>query len=460
MASHVPVVTATARDGVGEEASEFRVTDRYRSYVVWLLFTVYVFNFVDRQILTVLIQPIKMEFGFSDTQMGLLGGLAFAVLYSTLGIPIARLADRGRQANIRVNIIAISLFVWSLFTIVTGMARSFTQLLFARMAVGIGEAGCSPPAYSLISDYFEPKRRATAMSIYSMGIYGGVFVGFLVGGQVAQHFGWRAAFYVVGLPGVLLAVVLKWTLREPPRGLSEATRVVHEPPPVRVVLSTLWSKSSFRHLSMAAALHAFVGYGVGGFNSAFLMRSHGMSVGDVGTALALISAFGGLAGTYMGGWLADRYSNRNQDQRWQLWVPGISTLINVPFALLVYTLPAKYAVLSLMIPTVAIGAMYLGPTFAITQSLVGIRERALAGALLLFVINLIGLGLGPLLTGVLSDVFKARMTGDGISEAAAVAEGLRWSLCVMVCVNVWSAFHYIRSASALRKDLQTAADVA
>jgi sugar phosphate permease len=211
---------------------------------------------------------------------------------------------------------------------------------------------------------------------------------------------------------------------------------------------------------MAAALHAFVGYGVGGFNSAFLMRSHGMSVGDVGTALALISAFGGLAGTYMGGWLADRYSNRNQDQRWQLWVPGISTLINVPFALLVYTLPAKYAVLSLMIPTVAIGAMYLGPTFAITQSLVGIRERALAGALLLFVINLIGLGLGPLLTGVLSDVFKARMTGDGISEAAAVAEGLRWSLCVMVCVNVWSAFHYIRSASALRKDLQTAADVA
>lgn len=460
MAGNVPVVAATANDAAAQEASEFRVTDRYRSYVVWLLFSVYVFNFVDRQILTVLIQPIKVEFGFSDTQMGLLGGLAFAVLYSTLGIPIARWADRGKQANVRVNIIAISLFVWSLFTVVTGMARSFTQLLFARMAVGIGEAGCSPPAYSLISDYFEPKRRATAMSIYSMGIYGGVFVGFLVGGQVAQHFGWRAAFYVVGLPGLLLAIVLKWTLREPPRGFSEATRVVHEPPPVTAVLSTLWRKSSFRHLSMAAALHAFVGYGVGGFNSAFLMRSHGMSVGDVGNALALISAFGGLAGTYLGGWLADRYSNRTQDQRWQLWVPGISTLINVPFALLVYTLPAKYAVLSLMVPTVAIGAMYLGPTFAITQSLVGIRERALAGALLLFVINLIGLGLGPLLTGVFSDMFNARLVGDGMSEAAAGAQGLRWSLCMMVCVNVWSAFHYMRSASALREDLRTAAAAA
>ncbi len=456
MASNVPVVAARTNDAAAGAASEFQASDRYRSYVVWLLFAVYVLNFVDRQILTILIQPIKLEFGFSDTQMGLLGGLAFAVLYSTLGIPIARWADRGN----RVNIIAVSLFVWSLFTVVTGMARSFTQLLFARMAVGIGEAGCSPPAYSLISDYFEPKRRATALSIYSMGIYGGVFVGFLVGGQVAQHYGWRAAFYVVGLPGVLLAIVLKMTLREPPRGFSEASRVVLEPPPVKEVLATLWRKSSFRHLSMAAALHAFVGYGVGGFNSAFLMRSHGMTVGEAGNALALITAAGGFGGTFLGGWLADRYSNRNGDQRWQLWVPGISTLINVPFALLVYTLPAKYAVLALMIPTIAIGAMYLGPTFAITQSLVGIRERALAGALLLFVINLIGLGLGPLLTGVFSDVFKAHLAGDGMNEAAAVAEGLRWSLCVMVCVNVWSAFHYMRSASALREDQQTAAAAA
>jgi MFS family permease len=453
MASNVPAVATSSSKGTAQGTPEFPVSDRYRSYVVWLLFTVYVFNFVDRQILTILIEPIKKEFGFSDTQMGLLGGLAFAVLYSTLGIPIARWADRGN----RVNIIGISLFVWSVFTVFTGFARNFWQLLFARVAVGVGEAGCSPPAYSLISDYFEPKRRATALSIYSMGIYGGVFVGFLVGGQVAQHFGWRAAFYVVGLPGVLLALLLKLTLREPPRGLSEASRVVHEPPHVREVLSTLWKKSSFRHLSMAAALHSFVGYGVGGFNSAFLMRSHGMSVAEVGNWLALITALGGVTGTYLGGRLADHYSNRKQDPRWQLWVPGISTLINVPFALLVYTLPGKYAVLGLMIPTIAIGAMYLGPTFAITQGLAGIRERALAGALLLFVINLIGLGLGPLLTGMLSDVFKGYHADGGMAEAMSVAEGLRWSLCVMICVNVWSAYHYMRSAHSLRADMETAA---
>ncbi len=453
MANETPAVAPASGESAAPEASEFRVSERYRSYVIWTLFAVNVFNFVDRQILTILIQPIKQEFGFSDTQMGLLGGLAFVALYSTFGMPIARWADRGN----RVNIIAISLFFWSLFTAVTGMARNFTQMLLARVAVGIGEAGCTPPAYSLISDYFEPKRRATALSIYSMGVYGGIFVGLLAGGLIAQHYGWRTAFYVLGLPGVMLALVLKLTLREPPRGFSDAVNVVQEPPPVESVLSTLWSKRSFRHLSMAAALHSFVGYGVGGFNSAFLMRSHGMSVAEVGTSLALIVALGGLTGTYLGGWLADHYSTRKQDPRWHLWVPGISTLINVPFALLAYLLPGKYAVLGLMIPTIAIGAMYLGPTVAITQSLVGIRERALAGALLLFILNLIGLGLGPILTGILSDVFKGYLVRGGIVETAAVAEGLRWSLCAMVCVNVWSTFHYMRGARALREDLQTAA---
>ena len=185
----------------GRNAAAFSITEGYRWYVVWLLFAVYVLNFVDRQILTILMEPIRKEFNFSDTQLGLLGGLAFAVLYSTLGIPIARLADRKN----RVKIISISLFVWSFFTVLTGRAQSFMQLLFARVAVGVGEAGCTPPAYSIISDYFEKKRRTTAISIYTMGIYGGVFVGYLVGSLVAQEYGWRTAFYVVGAPGILLA---------------------------------------------------------------------------------------------------------------------------------------------------------------------------------------------------------------------------------------------------------------
>ena len=435
--------------GAAQQKPQFRVTTGYRSYALWLLFTVYVFNFADRQILSTLVQPIKDEFKLSDTQLGLLGGLAFAVLYSTLGMPIARWADRGN----RVNIIAISLLVWSLFTAATGLARNFWHLLLGRVAVGIGEAGGSPPAYSLISDYFEPKRRATALSIYSMGIYGGVVVGSLVGGQVAQAYGWRAAFYVVGLPGVVLALVVKATLREPPHGLSDGVPVEQQPPPVAQVFRALWVKPSFRHLAMAAALHSFVGYGVTGFHPAFLMRSYSMSVAEVSSWLALITACGGIAGTYLGGWLADRCAIRRQELRWQLWVPAISTLLNVPISLLAYMLPEKYVVLLLLVPALAMGSMYLGPTFAITANLVGARERALAGALLLFIINLIGLGLGPLLTGMVSDMFKSHFTGRGLAEAAATAEGLRYALSVMVCVNLWSAFHYMRSARTIREDI-------
>jgi len=431
---------------------EFTATDGYRNYVVWLLFSVYALNFVDRQLLTLLIEPIKREFKFSDTELGLLGGLAFALLYSTLGIPIARVADR----KSRVAIITISLFAWSVFTALTGLVRGFWGFLFARVAVGIGEAGCSPSAYSLISDYFPPSRRSTAISIYSMGISGGVFLGFLVGGQVAQHYGWRAAFYALGLPGIVLAVIVKLTLREPPRGFSDAIQPVGEAPPLDGVLGRLWSKRSFRHLSIAAALHAFVGYGVGGFNTSFLMRTHGMTIGEIGTWLAGISLTGGFIGTYLGGMLADRYTNRTNDPRYQLWIPGISTLIGAPFALLVYSLPDKHMSLWLMIPTGAIGAMYLGPSIATTQTLVGLRERALAGALLLFIINLIGMGLGPLLTGMLSDLLMHRFKDQGLSEAAATADGLRWALRIMIGVNFWSAAHYMRGARFLPADLATA----
>ncbi len=442
--------TVTAESvGAAQATSDFKVSERYRAYVLWLLFTVYVFNFVDRSILTILMQPIKEEFKFSDTDMGLLGGLAFALLYCTLGIPIARWADKGN----RVVIISVSLFLWSISTVFTGFARNFTQLLLGRVAVGIGEAGCSPPAYSLLSDYFEPKRRSTALAIYSMGISGGVFVGLLVGGLVARAYGWRSAFYVCGMPGLALALIMKLTLREPPRGFSEPhVQVAPQAPPVGEVLGKLWGKPAFRNLSLAAALQAFVGYGVNGFTSAFLMRSHAMTVAQVGGALALITVLGGGVGTYFGGWVADRFTNRFQDRRWQLWVPGIATLIAIPFALLVYTLPSKGAVLVLMVPALAIGSMYLGPTYSITHGLVGARERALAGALLLFIINLIGLGMGPVAVGLLSDVFKNHLISQGSPELAASATGLRWALCAMISVNVWSSFHYMRAARTLRED--------
>lgn len=449
MVSDAGVTTADSRIGTAH-ATNFRVSEGYRKYVLWLLFTVYVLNFVDRSILTILMQPIKEEFKFSDTDMGLLGGLAFALLYCTLGIPIARWADK---AN-RVFIISMSLFLWSVSTVFTGFARNFTQLLLGRVAVGIGEAGCSPPAYSLLSDYFEPKRRSTALAIYSMGISGGVFLGLLLGGQVAKIYGWRAAFYVCGLPGIVLAIIVRLTLREPPRGYSDPLpAAAADPLPIPEVLGKLWSKPAFRHLALAAALQAFVGYGVGSFNSAFLMRTHGMTVAQVGGWMALVTVTGGSAGTYFGGFIADRLSERYQDRRWQLWVPGIATLVALPLGLLVYIVPIKVVAIWTMIPALAIASMYFGPTYSITHGLVGARERALAGALLLFIINLIGLGLGPLLTGILSDVLKNHFVSQGEAPLVAAANGLRWSLATMVCVNVWSAFHYMRGARTLREDL-------
>ena len=436
--------TATAK------AQTFSVSEGYRWYVVWLLFVVYVLNFVDRQILTILVEPIRKEFNFSDTQMGLLGGFAFAVVYSVLGIPIARIADRKN----RVTIISISLFVWSFFTVLTGRAHSFMQLFAARVAVGIGEAGCTPPAYSIIGDYFEKKRRTTAIAIYSMGIYGGVFVGYLVGAQVAQAYGWRMAFYVVGLPGIVLALIVKLTLREPPRGFAEGAVAITSatPPPVREVLSKLLTKATFWHLSLATALHAFVGYGVNGFHPSFLIRTHGLTVGEAGTVLALVSAISGVGGTWFGGWLADKLSTSKGDVRWQLWTPGIATLLNVPAAILAYTLADKNMVIATMFVSLVFGVMYLGPSYATMQRLVEIRERALGSAVLLLIVNLIGLGLGPTLVGVVSDAMFAYFGEQGLGTEAARAQGLRWALVIMVTINVWSFVHYMIGAKTLVRD--------
>jgi predicted MFS family arabinose efflux permease len=432
----------------GPQAAESQTGSRYRWYVVWLLFGVYVLNFVDRQILIILMEPIRLEFGFSDKQLGLLSGLAFALLYSTLGIPIARLADR---AN-RVNIISIAIFVWSLATVLTGFARNFTQLLLARVAVGIGEAGCSPPAYSILADYFEKNERTTAFSIYSMGIYGGVFVGFLVGAFVAEYYGWRAAFFVVGAPGLVVALIVKFTLREPVRGLIDG-QTEHPPAaPLGQVLRQLGGKRTFQHLSLAAALHAFVGYGVNGFHPSFLIRTHGFSVAEVGVILSIVSAVSGLGGTWLGGYLADRFTNWFRDVRWQLWVPGVATLINVPLALMAYTWPDRGIVVALLFASLVFGVMYLGPTFATVQRLVTSRERALGAALLLLVINLIGLGLGPWLVGMVSDVIYQAQLGGGASEPAAKAQGLQTALAIMVCINAWSFAHYMLAARSLERD--------
>lgn len=409
-------------------------------YALGLLVVVYVFNFIDRSILSILLEPIKEEFDVSDTYLGFLSGIAFAAFYTVMGIPIARWADTGK----RTRIIALALFVWSGMTALTGLARNFAQLAMARVGVGVGEAGCSPPAHSLISDYFPAHRRATALAIYALGIPIGNGIGSLAGGWINEWFDWRTAFIVVGLPGVALAVLVRFTLPEPVRGVYDdlATRSAKSRP-VREVLRFIWGLRSFRHMSFGASLHAFYAYGVGAFIAAFFMRSHGMQSGELGTWLAVLGCTGGVLGTYMGGYLSDRLSAR--DLRWQMWVPAIATTASLPFAFLVYLWPdGRTALLFFMVPTI-LGGMWLGPVFAMTQSLVPPVMRATAAAILLFIINIIGLGLGPQGAGILSDLLEPRF---GI-------QSLRYALLIIVVIfSCWSVFHFVKASNSVVEDLQ------
>ena len=418
----------------------------YRKYALGILLVGYIINFVDRSILSLLLEPIKLELALSDSQLGFLGGLAFAVFYTFLGIPIAALADR----RSRVKILAVSMVIWSAMTAVCGLANNFLTLLLARIGVGIGEAGASPPSHSLISDYFPIETRATALSIYALGIPLGTMIGSFVGGWGADAIGWRYTFFLVGVPGIVFALIVWFTLREPPRGMSDlkpsqapaAPIKTAPPPPVKTVLKLLWSKTSFRHLAFAAGLHAFVSYGAGTWNAPFFIRIHEMSLTEIGSVLALIAGIGAI-GTFFGGYISDKLSDRTNDKRWYFWVPGIATLVMVPFQLVAYLYGGVWAVVASLMMVAILGNAYLGPSFAMTQALVSLRMRAVASAILLFVLNLIGMGLGPYLVGVLSDI----LTPDfGIYS-------IRYAMCAAVMVNVWAACHYFIGARTMRGDL-------
>ncbi|MDH3685987.1 MAG: MFS transporter [Myxococcales bacterium] len=412
----------------------------YARYVLGVLFVVYIFNFIDRQILSILLEPIKEELQVSDTAMGFLTGFAFAAFYTVAGLPIARLADKGT----RRTIIAVGLAVWSAMTAAQGLTRVFWQLAIARVGVGVGEAACSPPAHSLIADYFPPERRATALAIYASGIHFGVLFGLLAGGWINEFFGWRVAFFVVGLPGILLAVLVRLTVREPERGQSEpGSQVKQEPPPIGEVFEFLRRLPAFRHLAVASAFMAFAGYGLSTWTPAFLVRVHGMGTGEIGTWYGTITGVFGASGAFLGGWLTDRLGRT--DARWYLWVPAIGAVIGIPFVFGLLFWPDPHQALLLSIPSTVAGAMWLGPIFSMTQTLAHVRMRAVASAILLFVINIIGLGLGPQVVGILNDVLEPRFGVDAV----------RWSLAsVVVVMSLWAGFHYLWAARTLREDLR------
>ncbi|MGE0679498.1 MAG: spinster family MFS transporter [Candidatus Binatia bacterium] len=417
------------------------VSPQYRRYALILLLAVFTSSHVDRQILAILLEPIKHELVLSDTQLGFLSGIAFAIFYATLGIPIAMWADRSN----RRNIITLALATWSGMTVVCGMAANFCQLALARIGVGVGEAGSTPPSHSIIADMYPPTERATAMGTFSLGVNFGLLIGFLVGGWINQWYGWRAAFWVVGAPGLVLALLVRYTLREPPRGYAEGLQATtHEAPSFRAVVSSMWSTPALRHVAAGATLASFVGYGVVLWLPAFLVRSHGLQSGVIGTVLAVGFGVVGGIGTYLGGRLADRLGRR--DIRWNVWVVGVALLLALPFTLLFYLVQATSLAFAVGAVPALLGGMYLGPSFALNQGLVSVRMRSVASAILLFIVNIIGLGLGPQTVGILSDAFSARYG----------SESLRYALLTLAGVNVWTAFHYFMAGRTLQADLAKA----
>lgn len=407
-------------------------------YALIMLTIAYVLNFIDRQILVILQEPIKAELGLSDAQLGLLSGFSFALVYITAGIPIAYWADRGN----RRNIIVLAVTVWSAMTALSGFARSFPQLLMARIGVGIGEAGGSPPAHSMISDYYPPEERATALAIYSSGVHIGVLVGFLAGGFIAQAMGWRAAFMAVGIPGIVFAAVMYFTVKEPARGRWESNAEAEYTPTLSETIALLRTYRSFWYLAAGCGLTAFAGYGNGNFTPSFLIRSHGFEVGEVGVLLAAFGGGGGIIGTLLGGRLADRFGA--DDTRWYMWLPALAGSLALPLTFPYLLLENTTVVIGLMFIVTILINTYLGPCIAMCHQLVPPAMRSLTSAILFFVLNLIGLGMGPLTAGVLSDYFS-QTYGD---------DGLRYSMIVVGLISSVGIAMFLMAARSIRGDLE------
>jgi MFS family permease len=415
----------------------------YGRYVLALLTICYVANTVDRsQVLAASLQAIKREFNATDAQLGLLSGLPFALFYSFLGIPIAAWADRSS----RRNVLAWACAIWSAATAACGAAVNFGTLFGARVFTAIGEAGGSPPSHSLISDYFPKRTRATAFSVYALAVPIGTAIGAAIGGWGTQHLGWRYTFYLVGFPGIALALLVRATVVEPPRGYADFGG--HAPPRAKApglleVWAYMFRRPSFVHLSLASGLHSVMWYGAGAFNNPFFQRSHAMTAAQAGYWISLFSIVGGV-GTFTGGSLADWLSRGRNDRRWYLWVPAIGTFLCVPLQFLAYLAPDTSIVLPVFGAMTFMASVFFGPSFAMTQAISPLRMRSVATSLLLLVQTVIGQGIGPWLTGYVSDAL----------HASAGAASLRYSLVIVGLVNVWAAFHYFIGARSLREDLE------
>lgn len=410
----------------------------YRRYVLLMLTIVYAFNFIDRQLLVILQESIKQDMGLSDTQLGLLTGLAFVLFYVTAAIPIARLADRSN----RRNIISWAIGVWSFMTAIGGFSMNYIHLLLARIGVGLGEAGCSPPAHSMISDMYPAEKRATVISIYSIGVNLGILLGFFFGGILNEFFGWRVAFIVVGVPGIVLAFWFRFTVVEPIRGKFEEKPIAKEAIPFVEVCKTLFGNKAILHLMIGTSLCALVGYVGATWTAPFFIRSHGTGTAELGIWLAVAAGVFGGSGTFLSGYVCDKLGVK--DKRWYLWLPAICVLLIFPCTFFVLLTSETYHALIMYFAMSFLSSTYLGPGIAMLYSLVDVRMRAVSSAFIYLVLNVVGLGIGVTLVGAISDM---------LSESYG-QESLRYAMLYVIPVAcVWAAIHLLVAAKYIREEL-------
>ncbi|HEY1130993.1 MAG TPA: MFS transporter [Roseateles sp.] len=388
-----------------------------RGWTLGILTSIYLVNFIDRQILPILLPQVKAEFGLSDSALGLLVGPTFALFYATMGLPLALLADRVD----RRRLIAVSLALFSAMTMVCGLVTQFWQLAVARVLTGVGEAGTGPASQTMITDMYPPQKRARAQAVYATGANLGVLVAFAAGGAIAQAWGWRTAFIVAGLPGLVLTVILLTTVRNPARGAHDGRAAQAGAVPLGTVMRQLWRSRAFRWTAFGACTTCFTAYSLSSFFPLFLSRSHGMSTREIGLAMALlIGVCGGLA-TYFAGHLADRLGRR--DRRWYSWVPALAALAPLPLAPICFLAPDTGLALAAAVVPLSLTAAFIGPTITLIQQLVPVRSRATAVATLILIDNIVGLGLGPQFVGIASDLLTPSLGTDALRYALLAATG-------------------------------------
>lgn len=409
-----------------------------RRTFLFVLFLTGTSNYADRNVIGVLLEPIKAEFGVSDTMLGLLTGLAFAIFYVTLGLPIAWMADRGN----RQRIITWSLTVWSIMTVMCGMAQNFWQLALARVGVGAGEAGAIPPAQSLIADYYPPTERAGALGFYMMSSMAGYILGMVIGGWTAQHYGWRTAFIIIGLPGLLLALATKFFLREPRLQTGFAVSP-EKSEPARQSIKLLFAKPAYRNIVYALILYFLMAYGALVFMTSFMIRVHGLTVAEAGGLYGAMAAVSAVIGSLGGGKLADILGRR--DISWIARLPGLGLIVAVPLYIAAFWTGSLIVMAAISLVTGILLSGIVPPIFAALHAVCGSARRAMAVALAFFFANLVGLGCGPLMAGALS---------DHLAGIYGPSEGLRYALMLTTLTFLPAGWFMLRASRHLAADLE------